>query len=62
MLDMSTDRKELHVESKSFISIYGDIDILLKLDLHHTSKAFFEESLEEGLKKYVPLEFEQNLK
>ena len=59
---MSTDRCELKVSSKTFISIMGDIDILTSLNLHKTSKEFFNETIEKELHKFLPTDFIKNLK
>ena len=59
---MSKDRQELRVTSRSFIRIMGDIDVLTSLELHRTSKEFFESTVDEGLKKFIPSGFVKSLK
>ena len=59
---MSSDNKQLKISSNSNISIFGDIDVLLHLNMHKTSLEFFETNTNDQLKKYIPSTFVNTLK
>ena len=60
-LDMSSDMKELKVSSHDTINILGDVDMLLRMNLHKVSRRFFEQNTDNAIKKYIPEDFISSL-
>lgn len=56
-VNMDASQKELLVESKHELNVSGDIDVLIKMGLHHVSGDFFESNIPQGLQKHVPKSF-----
>ncbi len=61
-LNMDTSQKQLAIESKKPFNIFGDIDVLLKMNLHHVSKEMFDQNIPPELQKYVPKDYLVELK
>jgi len=53
-LNMSPTKRQLTILSRNPLSIFGDIDVLLKMKLHYVSKEFFEQNMPKELQKYLP--------
>jgi len=60
-LNMDVTQKQLSIESKFALNIFGDIDILLKMRLHNVSRNFFDQAIPEGLEKFLPKAFLDSL-
>lgn len=52
-LNMNSNQRHLSVQSKNNFDLFGDIDILLKMKLHHVSEEFFNENIPAEVQKYV---------
>jgi len=61
-LNMDNTERNLFIESKNPLTIYGDIDILLKMKLHYVSREMFEQNIPKELQRHVPMSYIQNLK
>ena len=62
-LNMSPNKQQLSILSRNPLTIFGDIDVLLKMKLHYVSKDFFDQNLPKELKKYLPaLYLEETIK
>lgn len=61
-LDMDNGKKNLGVESTHPISIFGDIDVLLKMRLHYVSKSLFDQNVPRELHKYIPRSYLESLR
>jgi hypothetical protein len=59
---MDPSMKNLAIESNSPFSIFGDIDVLLKMKLHYVPKKVFEENISSDLQKYIPQSYIDSLK
>jgi hypothetical protein len=59
---MDKSNKQLLIESKNNLNIFGDIDVLLKMKLHRVSKKFFEENISPEMRRYIPPSFQDDLK
>jgi len=51
---MSPNKRDLSILSRQPLTIFGDIDVLLKMKLHYVSKEFFEQILPKELQKFLP--------
>jgi hypothetical protein len=59
---MDQTEKNLLIESKNALNIYGDIDVLLKMKLHYVPKDLFDATVSKELQKYIPRSFLEALK
>lgn len=50
---MNNGQRQLSIESKNSFDLFGDIDILLKMRLHHVSEEFFNQNIPAEVQKYV---------
>ena len=56
-IQMNEKRKKMCIESEKKLNLYGDIDTLLKMRVHHEQKEFLGESVDASLRKFLPPEF-----
>jgi hypothetical protein len=59
---MDTSHKNLLIESKNALNIYGDIDVLLKMKLHYVPRELFTQNIPKELEKYIPKTYLEALK
>lgn len=51
---MNNGQKKLVIGSTSPFHIFGDIDVLLKLKLHHVPYEFFRDNIPKEIERYLP--------
>ena len=61
-LNMDPQEKNLLIESKNSLNIYGDIDVLLKMKLHYVPRELFDQNISKELTKYIPRSYLEALK
>lgn len=52
-LNMAGRQRKLEIESSSPFNIFGDIDVLLKMKLHHVPYNFVKECIPRGIENYL---------
>lgn len=59
---MSKKKEKAVVLSKNQLELFGDVDVLFKLNLHHVSRDLFNEVLPQDVQSRMPSKYLNRLK
>jgi len=60
-LNMKSTQRQLFIESKNPLNVYGDIDILIKMGMNRVPKGFFESNIPPEVQKYLNKNYLESL-
>ena len=54
-------KTRLSIESRNPLTVYGDIDLVMKMKSNPITKRFFEENIPADVQKYISKTYKENL-